>query len=287
MPKAAARIARSSRSRGEGRAPAERGPRRCSAPVRSRSGTLGSPPSSLAASRQPLRLAAAAERAQRALAVLGRELAQRRPAAGAQATPGEVDAARGGRRARRPAPRSPLGRRQRRDRHDRHVAASRRAAAPAPRSRRARMAASPRSAFVTTSTSGTSMIPAFRNWSTSPEAGCTTTATVSHTSSTSVSDWPTPTVSTTTTSNAAASAWAASRVAAARPPSRAPAAVERIRMPSSRGSCSIRARSPSSEPPERFEDGSTASTATVRPRAAPLAHERRQQRSTCPRRAAR
>ncbi len=60
------------------------------------------------------------------------------------------------------------------------------------RSARARRAASPRSALVTTSTSGTSMIPAFRNWSTSPEAGCTTTATVSQTSSTSVSDWPDP-----------------------------------------------------------------------------------------------
>ena len=74
----------------------------------------------------------------------------------------------------------------------------------APRSgRRPRgVATRPRSAFVTTSTSGTSMIPAFRNWSTSPEAGWTTTATVSATSATSVSDCPTPTVSITTTSNA-------------------------------------------------------------------------------------
>ena len=39
------------------------------------------------------------------------------------------------------------------------------------RSRRARIATSPRSALVTTSTSGTSMIPALRNWSVSPEAG--------------------------------------------------------------------------------------------------------------------
>ena len=39
------------------------------------------------------------------------------------------------------------------------------------RSARARLAASPRSALVTTSTSGTSMIPALRNWSTSPDAG--------------------------------------------------------------------------------------------------------------------
>ena len=44
------------------------------------------------------------------------------------------------------------------------------------------------------------MIPALRNWSVSPEPGCTTTAIVSQSSSTSVSDWPTPTVSTTTTS---------------------------------------------------------------------------------------
>ena len=49
---------------------------------------------------------------------------------------------------------------------------SREPSEPAPRrSRRARSATSPRSAFVTTSTSGTSMIPAFRNWSMSPDAG--------------------------------------------------------------------------------------------------------------------
>ena len=58
------------------------------------------------------------------------------------------------------------------------------------------------------------MIPDFRNCSTSPPPGCTTTATVSATSATSVSAWPTPTVSITTTSKAAASAWAAARVAA-------------------------------------------------------------------------
>ena len=44
------------------------------------------------------------------------------------------------------------------------------------RSAMARVATRPRSAFVTTSTSGTSMIPAFKNCKTSPEAGCTTTA---------------------------------------------------------------------------------------------------------------
>ena len=120
---------------------------------------------------------------------------------------------------------------------------------------------------MTTSTSGTSMIPALRNWSTSPEPGCTATTTVSAASATSVSDCPTPTVSITTTSNAAASAWAAARVAGASPPSRSPAAVERTNSPRSAGSASIRARSPSSAPPERLDVGSTASTATVRPAA--------------------
>ena len=43
------------------------------------------------------------------------------------------------------------------------------------RSARARVATRPRSALVTTSRSGTSMIPDFRNWSTSPEPGWTTT----------------------------------------------------------------------------------------------------------------
>ena len=111
------------------------------------------------------------------------------------------------------------------------------------------------------------MIPALRNCSTSPAPGWTTTATLSATSPTSVSDWPTPTVSITTRSNVAASAWAAARVAGASPPTWSPAAVERRNTPRSAGSKAIRARSPSSAPPERFEVGSTASTATVRPSA--------------------
>ena len=60
---------------------------------------------------------------------------------------------------------------------------------------------------------------------------------------------------------------AAAACARARPPRRSPAAVERISTPLSAGSKSIRARSPSSEPPERRELGSTASMATVRARA--------------------
>ena len=106
------------------------------------------------------------------------------------------------------------------------------------------------------------MIPALRNCSTSPEPGCTITTTESATSATSVSDWPTPTVSITTTSNATASAVAAARVARASPPSRSPAAIERMKIAPSEGSCSIRARSPSSDPPLSRELGSTARTAT-------------------------
>ena len=142
----------------------------------------------------------------------------------------------------------------------------------------ARVAAAPRSVLVRTSTSGTSMMPALRNWSTSPDAGCSTTATVSAASATSVSDWPTPTVSITTTSNAAASASEAARVAGARPPRRVPAAVERMNTWRSLGSASIRARSPSSEPPDRRELGSTASTATDRSLRAPVLDELREQR---------
>ena len=146
------------------------------------------------------------------------------------------------------------------------------------RSRWACRAGAPRSAFVTTRTSGISMIPDFRNWSTSPAAGWTTTATVSAASATSISDCPTPTVSITTTSNAAASAWAAARVAGARPPRRSPAAIERTKTPRSAGSTAIRARSPSSAPPERRDDGSTARTATRPVEPSPLGHELGEQR---------
>ena len=122
------------------------------------------------------------------------------------------------------------------------------------------------------------MIPAFRNWSASPEPGWTTTATVSAASATSVSDWPTPTVSMTTTSNAAASACAAARVAGARPPSRSPAAVERMKSPRSRGVGLDPRAVAEQRAAERLEVGSTASTATVRPRARHAARERAQQR---------
>ena len=51
------------------------------------------------------------------------------------------------------------------------------------------------------------------------------------------------------------------------PPRRSRAAIERTKTPRSAGSVAMRARSPSNAPPVRREDGSTASTPTVSPRA--------------------
>ena len=124
------------------------------------------------------------------------------------------------------------------------------------RSACARCAVRPRSALVTTSTSGISMIPDSRNCRTSPDPGWTTTATVSATSAISVSDCPTPTVSTTMTSNATARAAAAARVAGASPPRRSPAAVERMKTASSRAGRARSARGRrAAPPPDRRELG--------------------------------
>ena len=177
-------------------------------------------------------------------------------------------------------------RRQRGDRDDGGLAAADRAQRGV-QVRRARSAMSPRSALVTTSTSGISMIPDFRNWSTSPEPGCTTTATVSATSATSVSLWPTPTVSTTTTSNAAASAQAALRVDAASPPRRSAAAVERMKVPRVGGV--VRdpravAEQRAARAPRRGVDREHRDRA---PGGAPCAHELGQQRRLARARAAR
>jgi hypothetical protein len=57
-----------------------------------------------------------------------------------------------------------------------------------------------RSALFTTNTSATSSSPAFIACTESPPSGVHTTTTVSATSITASSDWPTPTVSTTTRS---------------------------------------------------------------------------------------
>src|SRR5262245_32879023 len=87
-------------------------------------------------------------------------------------------------------------------------------------------------------------------------------------SATAVSDWPTPTVSTSTTSYPAASTTTmASRVALATPPSVPAAGDGRMNAPGSVARRSIRVLSPRMEPPERFDDGSTARTATLCPAA--------------------
>ena len=71
-------------------------------------------------------------------------------------------------------------------------------------------------------------MPAFMNCSESPEPGWTQNSTVSATATTSVSDWPTPTVSTMTTSKTARISTMAGKVSSASPPSRSRAAMERI-----------------------------------------------------------
>ena len=113
-----------------------------------------------------------------------------------------------------------------------------------------------------------------------PSPGCTTTATVSAASATSVSDWPDPDGLDDDDVERGAPAPARPRAwRGASPPSRSPAAIERMNTPRSAGSDSIRARSPSSAPPERREVGSTASTATRAPARPPVARSaRRQQR---------
>ena len=108
-------------------------------------------------------------------------------------------------------------------------------------------------------------MPAFMNCSESPEPGCTQNTTVSATPATSVSDWPTPTVSISTRSNRARITTMAASVWSASPPSRSRAAIERTKTPSSALSWTMRTRSPSSAPPLALEDGSTAITPTVLP----------------------
>ena len=55
----------------------------------------------------------------------------------------------------------------------------------------------------------------------------------------------------------------AGKAGSARPPRRRRAAIERTKTPGRRGRSAIRVRSPSSAPPERRDEGSTAITATV------------------------
>ena len=123
--------------------------------------------------------------------------------------------------------------------------------------------ASSPSALFTTTRSAISTIPRLMPCSSSPPPGAMRSRKVSTMSATAVSDWPTPTVSTMTTSKPAASQTSmASRVRRATPPRFPPMGGrpnEGGRIPREGV---IRVLSPRIEPPERLDDGSTASTAT-------------------------
>ena len=109
------------------------------------------------------------------------------------------------------------------------------------------------------------MIPRFTPCNSSPPAGASNSTNRSAISATIVSDCPTPTVSISITSNPAASQRAvASRVRRATPPKWDWLGEGLINALGSRESKSIRVLSPRIEPPERADEGSTASTATRR-----------------------
>src|SRR3954447_13140943 len=115
--------------------------------------------------------------------------------------------------------------------------------------------------------SASSVIPRLMPCSSSPAPGAMRRTNVSTTASTTVSDWPTPTVSTSTVSKPAASQTrSASRVRRATPPSAPPEGEGRTNASGWRDSSSMRVLSPRMDPPERGLDGSTARTATLWPR---------------------
>jgi hypothetical protein len=131
---------------------------------------------------------------------------------------------------------------------------------------------------VTTRTSGTSMIPALRNCRASPEPGCTTTATVSadlgHLGL-GLADADGLDHHDVERHRERLGRRAGGGREAAEPPGGGHRANEQPAV--GRVGVDPRARSPSSAPPERLEEGSTASTATVRSRPAPAARERAEQ----------
>ncbi len=103
-------------------------------------------------------------------------------------------------------------------------------------------------------------------WTSSPISGASSTTVVSAAAATSTSLCPVPTVSSRTMSNPAASSTVAAAVeVAASPPAWPRDAIERMNTPSSEAYACIRTRSPSNAPPVIGEDGSTATTAAVRP----------------------
>ena len=133
-------------------------------------------------------------------------------------------------------------------------------------SRSRRVSAAPgRSALLTTKMSAASSRPALAACMASPDPGGTTTSVVFAAPATSISTWPTPTVSTSTNGRPAASmARMASGVAKARPPRWPRVAIDRMKTPWSVACDCMRTRSPRKAPPEKGDEGSTASTATSR-----------------------
>ena len=134
------------------------------------------------------------------------------------------------------------------------------------RNSRAVASAPSRSALFTANTSPISRMPALAAWMPSPIPGASSTTTVSATPTTSTSDCPTPTVSTRITSQPAPSSTRiACGVDQAKPPKCPRLAMDRMYTSGSNACSCIRTRSPRSAPPEKGEEGSTASTPTRLP----------------------
>ena len=137
---------------------------------------------------------------------------------------------------------------------------SRRAASPTSASSWAASRSAPGlSALLSTNTSAISMMPAFMAWTSSPIPGTTSTSVASAVRATSISSWPTPTVSSRIVLNPAASRTrSASSVARASPPSCPRVAMLRMKVPASRLWDCMRIRSPRMAPPLYGLLGSTA-----------------------------
>ena len=108
---------------------------------------------------------------------------------------------------------------------------------------------------------GTSMMPAFRNCTSSPPNGCSTRYTRSARWRMSASLWPMPTVSIITQSNRRVSRRQTWKLDGPRPPRSDSDAWLRKNSRRSSGVKRMRVRSPNSAPPDTWLDGSTASTA--------------------------
>src|SRR5215813_851783 len=134
------------------------------------------------------------------------------------------------------------------------------------RSSRTTRSAPSRSALFTAKMSATSRMPALIAWTSSPMPGTRTTTVVWAIWATSISSWPTPTVSTKTTSRPIASITRMqSPVARDRPPRLPLVARDRMNTPESVAWPCIRMRSPRIAPPVNELVGSTAITPTVFP----------------------